>query len=84
MPDDFYKKNMEMWEQFTSTYMDTMFKTVQKTMDQSATFKDQLDKTVDAAVSNQMKLMLDSLEAMRRQIDTLSQKMDEFMAQNKD
>ena len=35
MPEDYFKKNIELWEQFTTSYMDTMFRMVGKTMDQS-------------------------------------------------
>ena len=54
LPEDFYKKNLEMWEKFTSSYMDTMFKTVEKTLEQSKVFKDRVDKAVTSAVETQM------------------------------
>jgi len=79
MPDEFLKKNMEMWERFTSTYMDTMFKAVEKTMEQSKTFKDRVDRAVADAISGQLDATLTTLRAMQTQIEALSEKMDRLM-----
>jgi limonene-1,2-epoxide hydrolase len=81
MPDDFVKKNIEMWEKFTSTYMDTMFKTVERTMDQSQVLRERVDKAVEEAVSTQMEATMQMLEAMGRQLEALSQKVDKMMEQ---
>ncbi|HUF36910.1 MAG TPA: hypothetical protein VMN57_00150 [Anaerolineales bacterium] len=79
MPEDFFKKNVEMWEQFTSQYMDTMFKTVERTMEQSTTFKEQMDKAVQDTVSAQMKATMSALEALQRQVELLNEKVDKMM-----
>jgi gas vesicle protein len=79
MPDDFFKRNLEMWEQYTSTYMDTMFKTVEKTMQQSQAFKDQLDTAVADTVSTQMDATMATLQALQRQVESLSEKVDKLM-----
>ncbi|MFZ5916332.1 MAG: hypothetical protein ACOYZ7_05340 [Chloroflexota bacterium] len=79
MPDEFLKKNMEMWERFTSTYMDTMFKAVEKTMEQSKAFKDRVDRAVADAISGQLDATLTALRAMQTQIEALSEKMDRLM-----
>src|SRR3989304_5339327 len=62
LPDDFFKKNMEMWEKFTSSYMDSMFKTVEKTLEQSKTFKERVDKAVASAMETQLEATLSALE----------------------
>ena len=84
MPEDFIKKNAEMLEQFTSSYMDTMFKTVERTMEQSQSFKDQMDKTVQDTVSAQMKATLSALEALQRQVQALNEKVDQMMTQQRE
>ena len=79
MPEDYFKKNIEMWEQFTTTYMDTMFGMVEKTMNQSQAFKEQMDKVVNEAVSNQMEATMSTLNVMKGQMEDISKKMDEVL-----
>lgn len=78
MPDDLFKKNMEMWEKFTSSYMDSMFKMVEKTMEQSQVFRSQVDRAVSEAVKSQMQATEAGLEALQRQVAALSEKLDQF------
>jgi hypothetical protein len=84
MPDDFFKKNVEMWEQFSSSYMDTMFKTVERALTQSEALKDQVDQAVNSAVSNQMEATMTVLKAMQHQLEILTEKVDEMMEQEKE
>ena len=79
MPEDYFKKNVELWEQFTTTYMDTMFSMVGKTMDQSEAFKDQMDRVVNEAVSTQLGATMSTLQLMQRQMEELSKKMDRLI-----
>ena len=83
MPDDFFKKNMEMWEQFTSSYMDTMFKTVEKTLDQSKVFKDAVDKSVSSAMETQLEATKSSLDAIQKQMEDLTTKVDDLISKQK-
>jgi hypothetical protein len=48
----FFEKNMEMWERWTSSYMDTMAAAMEKTMEQSTALRKQVDKTVATAVGS--------------------------------
>ena len=77
----FFEKNMEMWEKWTSTYMDTMAKAMEKTMEQSTEFKKQVDKAVATAVGNQMDATLAAIRALEKQVETLSGKIDEMLQQ---
>ena len=79
MPEDYFKKNIELWEQFTTSYVDTMFKMVGKTMDQSQAFKDQMEKVVDDTVSQQMSATVAAIQMMQKQMEVLSAKMDELL-----
>ena len=76
MPEDYFKKNIEMWEQFTTSYMNTMFGMVEKTMNQSQAFKEQMDKVVNEAVSTQMDATMKTLDIMKQQMEEISEKMD--------
>lgn len=109
------EKNLEMWEQFVSTNMDLMFKTMEKTMEGSKSFHEQVSKAVDravdesrtvqdrvaqtvnktldgsqalqeqvakavnSAISAQLDATLTTLKALQRQVETLSEKVDEFV-----
>ena len=79
MPEDYFKKNIEMWEQFTTTYMDTMFGMVEKTMNQSQAFKDQMDRVVNEAVSTQLEATMSTLQLMQQQMEDISAKMDALL-----
>jgi hypothetical protein len=79
LPEDFYKKNLEMWEKFTSSYMDTMFKTVEKTLEQSKVFKDRVDKAVTSAVETQMDATMSTLDMLQSQLEKLNEKVDQLL-----
>jgi hypothetical protein len=75
----FFEKNMEMWERWTSSYMDTMATAMEKTMAQSTALKQQVDKAVATAVTSQMDAMLTSIRSLEKQIEMLSGKIDEML-----
>ena len=81
--EDLVKRNLEMWEKFTSSYMDTMFKTVEKTMEQSNVIKAQVDKAVAQTVSSQFDATLAALQALQRQVEALSAKVDKLTEEKK-
>jgi hypothetical protein len=81
--EDLYKRNLEMWEKFASSYMDTMFKTVEKTMEQSTVIKAQVDKAVAQTVSSQFDATLAALQALQRQVEALSAKVDKLAEEKK-
>jgi uncharacterized protein YceH (UPF0502 family) len=83
MPDDYFKKNVEMWEKFTSGYMDMMFKTVEKTIEQSQSVKEQLDKIVGQTVSGQLETTVAALEALQRQVAALTERVDQLLEKEK-
>jgi uncharacterized protein HemX len=78
----FFEKNMEMWEKWTNTYMDTMSKAMEKTMEQSSAFKKQMDKAVATAVSAQLDATLAAIQALEKQVETLSAKIDDLLKQD--
>jgi len=80
----FFDKNMEMWERWTSTYVDTMAKAMERTMDQSAAFRKQVDKAVAMTVDTQLEAALAAIKALEKQIEALSGKMDELLKQKGD
>lgn len=78
---NFFEKNMEMWEKWTSTYMDTMSMAMEKTMEQSAAFKQQVDKAVAATVGAQLDATLAGIKSLEKQVEALSAKLDELLEQ---
>ncbi|MCB8923810.1 MAG: hypothetical protein H6662_19700 [Ardenticatenaceae bacterium] len=73
------EKNMELWEKWTGAYMDTMFKAMDKTMQQSSVFQEQVNRAVSAAVHAQSAAMMTSLQTMQDQLEKLTNKVDEFL-----
>jgi hypothetical protein len=66
------EKNIEMWERLTGSYMDSMFKAMQKTMEQSTTFREKIDEAVSSAVGTQMEAIekaMEQSESFRKQVD---------------
>jgi uncharacterized protein YoxC len=52
---------------------------VEKSMDQSQVFKEQMDRVVNEAVSNQLDATVTTLTAMQKQMEILTEKMDELL-----
>jgi hypothetical protein len=75
------EKNMELWEKWTSTYMDTMSKAMERTMEQSASFQKQMDKAAATAVNTQLDAALAAIRSLEGQIEALSGKVDELLQQ---
>jgi len=72
-------QTMAMWERMSATYMDTMTKAVEKTMEQSTAFRKQVDKAVATALGAQLEATLAGLKALQGQIEQLSVKVDELL-----
>jgi predicted nucleic acid-binding Zn-ribbon protein len=78
----FFEKNMEMWERWTNSYMDTMASAMEKTMEQSTALKKQVDKAVATAMNTQLDATLAAIRSLEKQVQTLSAKIDEMMQQD--
>ncbi len=115
-----FEQNIEMWERFVNTNMDLMFKTMEKTMEGSKAFQQQVGKAVDraveesravqdrvsqavnrtlegsqalqeqvtkavnSAVTTQLEITLAAIKSLERQVETLSEKVDEFVQSQKE
>ena len=77
-----FEQNMAMWQTWTSSYMDTMFKTVEKTMEQSSAFQKQIEGAVATAVNAQLEGTMSALKALEDQVQTLSARMNELLKQD--
>lgn len=73
------ERNMELWEKWTGAYMDTMFKAVDRTMQQSTSFQEHLNKAVSMAVHAQSAAMMTALQTMQGQLEQLTNKVDELL-----
>ncbi len=79
----FWEQNIALWEKWTSSYTDTMFKAMEKAMEQSTAFRDQIDKAANAAVSTQFQATLTAIQALEKQVETLSAKVDKLLKEKK-
>jgi hypothetical protein len=109
------EKNLEMWEKFVSGNMDLMFKSMEKAMEGSKAFQEQVARTVEktveesravqdqvgdavsktlegsqafreqvtqavsAAMATQFEVTLTTLKALERQVEALSEKVEQFV-----
>ncbi len=73
------EKNLEMWEKFVSGNMDLMFTSMEKAMESSQAFQAQVTKAVNSAVATQFEATLTALKALERQVEALSEKVDEVL-----
>ncbi len=78
----FFEKNMEMWERWTNSYMDTMAAAMEKTMEQSAALQKQVDRAVAVAVGGQMEAALAAIRSLETKVEMLSHKIDELLGQD--
>ncbi len=78
-----WDQNIALWEKWTSAYTDTMFKAMEKTLEQSTSFRGQVDKAVNAAMSTQLEMTLTAIKALERQVETLSAKVDRLVEEKK-
>jgi hypothetical protein len=74
-----FERNMELWERWTNSYLDTMTKAMDKTMEQSVTLRGQAEKVATVALQTQFEATLAGLKALEKQVEILSAKMDELL-----
>ena len=81
MSDDktLFEKNIEMWERWTSSYMDTMARAMDKTMEQSVAFQKQVEKAAAVAVDAQLGAMLAAIKSLEKQMEMLSGRIEELL-----
>ena len=73
------EQNVEMWEKMSGTYMDSMFKAMEKTMEQSAAFQKQVNQAVNTTVGMQFEATLTAIKAVERQVEMLAEKVDQLL-----
>lgn len=74
-----FDKNVEMWERWTTSYMDTMARAMDRTMEQSAAFQKQVEKAAAVAVDAQLEAALTAIKALENQMETLSGRIEELL-----
>jgi hypothetical protein len=74
-----FEKNIELWERWTSSYMDTMAKAMDKTMEQSVVFQKQVEKAAAVAVDAQLGAMVAAIKALEKQMEMLSGRIEELL-----
>ena len=74
-----FDKNMEMWERWTTSYMDAMARAVDKTMEQSVALRQQVEKAAAVAVNAQLETALAAIKSLEKQMETLSSRIEELL-----
>lgn len=74
--DNPFQKNAEMWQQFSTQYVENMMSQFEANMAQSQLFQKQMQEAVSKVVNGQFELVMSSLKTMEGQ-------MTEIMAQMK-
>lgn len=74
-----FEKNVELWERWTSSYVDTMARAMDKTMEQSAAFRGQIERAAALAVEAQLGATMTALKALEKQVEVLSGRIDELL-----
>ena len=74
-----FDQGMEMWERMSASYMDTMTKAVEQTMEQSTAFRKQVDKSVATAMNIQLEATLAAIKALEQQVQLLATKIDQLL-----
>lgn len=74
--DNPFQKNAEMWQQFSTQYVENMMSQFEANMAQSQLFQKQMQEAVSKVVNGQFELVMSSLKTMEGQ-------MTEMMAQMK-
>ena len=74
-----FDQGMEMWQRMSASYMDTVTKAVEQTMEQSAGFRAQVDRAVGAAMSAQLEATLTAIRALEVQVQAMAAKVDELL-----
>jgi hypothetical protein len=74
-----FDRGMEMWERMSASYMDTMTKAVEQTMEQSAGFRKQVDRAVATAMSAQLEATLMAIRSLEMQVEAMAAKVDELL-----
>lgn len=76
------RESFKLWEQFASTYNKLMLETMARTLEQSDTFKKQMDKVLDrsmqmwSAPASPDLSIVEKLNQIQKQIEALSQRVE--------
>lgn len=72
-----FQKNVELWQQFSESYMKNTFAMFEKNLEQSKALQEQVQTAVNQAVDAQFEMVLTSLKTVEEQIGALSTAVNE-------
>jgi hypothetical protein len=78
----FFEQNMAMWESMASNYTDTMFKAVEKALEQSSALQKQINDAVAAATKAQFDTTLSAIKAVERQVEALAEQVGKYVEES--
>jgi hypothetical protein len=74
-----WEENLGLWTQWTSSYTDSMFKAVEKSVDLGTSIRDQIDRAAVEAVRAHLVITLSAIKALDRQVGLLGTKVDRLL-----
>jgi creatinine amidohydrolase/Fe(II)-dependent formamide hydrolase-like protein len=74
-----FDKNVELWERWTNSYMDTVSRAMDRAMEQSAAIQKQIEKTAAVALDAQLASAMAAIKALEKQVEMLSGRIDEIL-----
>lgn len=77
-----FEQNMALWESMTSSYTDTMFKAVEKALEQSSALQKQINDAVTAATQVHFETTLNAIKAVERQVEALSEQVSKYVKES--
>lgn len=80
----FFDKNVELWEQWSKTYMDTMQQAMERVVGQSDEAQRQFQQAINATLEAQFEATRVTLEALQRQMEMLSEQVERLAEQQRD
>ncbi|MBI4787351.1 MAG: hypothetical protein HY782_09935 [Chloroflexi bacterium] len=75
-----WEENIELWEKWSNDCQGTMFKAMETALQQSSSFRAEIDKATNAAISTQVGVALAAIKVLECQIEGLTTQVEELKA----
>jgi hypothetical protein len=78
-----WEENYFLWEKWSSDCSGAIFKAMEESLQQSTSFRGEIDKAMNAALNTQMGIALAAIKVLEGQITTLSAQVEKLMEERK-
>ncbi len=73
-----WEENIALWEKWSNDCSGTMFRAMEDALYQSTSFREQIDKAMNAAFSTQIRIALSAIKVLACQVETLSETVEQL------